>query len=241
MRIIKQPEEITAIRKAIKITEDAIKETVRPSKLPKYNFEYEIEASVTKGMRFRGARGHAFDPIVAAGINACTLHNVSNESELNKRDLVVIDVGAEYENYAADITRTYSLSTKPSKRQKDVYAAVKDTQEYAISLLMPGKLLKEYEEQIESYMGEKLRSLGLIKSINRENVRRYFPHATSHFLGLNVHDIGEYDKPLQPGAVITAEPGIYIKEEAIGVRIEDDVLITAKGNQVLSTRLPKNL
>jgi Xaa-Pro aminopeptidase len=110
-----------------------------------------------------------------------------------------------------------------------------------MGLLKPGVLLHDYEEQIEHYMGEKLRELGLIKSISHDAVREYYPHATSHYLGLNVHDAGEYDRPLEPGVVITVEPGIYIPKEGIGIRIEDDVLITETGIQVLSRKLPGSL
>ena len=241
MRMIKQPAEIAAIQQAIDITAETLKETLRPGKLAKFAYEYEIEAEITRGFRKRGARGHAFEPIVAAGDRACVLHNVANNGRLSADELVVCDVGAEISQYAADITRTVSLGGNPSRRQEAVYAAVLETQEFATSLLKPGVMLKEYENKVEQYIGEKLRSLGLIKSIEHAAVREYYPHATSHFLGLNVHDVGDYDRPLEPGVVLTVEPGIYIKEEAIGVRIEDDVLITPEGTTVLSARLPRAL
>jgi Xaa-Pro aminopeptidase len=185
--------------------------------------------------------GHAFEPIVAGGPRACTLHNVANSGKLSADELVLMDVGAEIEHYAADITRTISLNGSPSRRQQAVHAAVLEVQEFALGLLKPGILLKEYEQQIEHFMGEKLRELGLIKIITHDGVRAYYPHATSHFLGLNVHDVGEYDRPLEPGVVMTVEPGIYIASEGIGVRIEDDVLVTPKGPKILSSKLPRDL
>jgi Xaa-Pro aminopeptidase len=239
-RIIKQPVELAAIQEAINITIATIKETTAPAKLRSYVTEYQVEAELSRGFRRRGASGHAFEPIVAGGRRACVLHNVANNGLLAKNELLLIDCGAEVEHYAADITRTISLSG-PSRRQQAVHAAVLSVQKFAFELLGPGVVLRDYEQQIESFMGEKLRELGLIKTINHAAVREYFPHGTSHFLGLNVHDAGDYSRPLEPGMVITVEPGIYIAPEAIGVRIEDDVVITSKGIKILSNKLPGNL
>jgi len=241
MRMIKQPAELMALQQAIAITTATMKEVTRPSHLSKYAHEYEVEADLTRGFRRRGAQGHAFTPIVAGGARACTLHNVANEAALASDELLTIDVGAAYAHYAADITRTVSQSGKPSRRQRQVHEAVCEAQDYAYSLLKPGVILNEYEKQMEQFIGEKLRELGLIKSITSDTVRHYFPHATSHFLGLDVHDVGDYDRPLEPGVVVTVEPGIYVPEEGIGVLIEDDILITADGNQNLSAALPRNL
>jgi len=240
MRMVKQAPELRAIQAAIDATLATLKDVSKPAKLAKYAHEYEIEADISRGFRTRGASGHSFEPIVAGGEHAVTLHNVANNGPLHKRDLLIMDIGAEVEHYAADITRTVSLG-QPTKRQRAVHAAVYDVQQYALSLLKPGVLLHDYELQIEQYMGEKLRELGLIKTISHEAVRHYYPHATSHFLGLNVHDAGEYDRPLETGVVLTVEPGIYIPEEGIGVRIEDDVLITPKGTKVLSAKLSGQL
>jgi Xaa-Pro aminopeptidase len=241
LRVIKQPEELKAMVAAINITNASIKEILRPAKLKTYVREYQLEAELSRGFRRRGAEGHGFAPIVASGERACTLHNVQNNGHIGPKDLIVIDTGAEVEHYSADITRTISATGNPSKRQQAVHAAVLDVQEYAFSIIKPGVLLKDYEQQIENYLGEKLRELNLIKIIDHQNVRQYYPHATSHYLGLNVHDIGDYSQPLAPGMVITVEPGIYIKEEAIGVRIEDDVLITKSGIKPLSTKLGRGL
>lgn len=240
MRMIKQPQEVEAIKHAIDITAGAIKKAMTPAKIEKYSNEAEIEAEITKYFRINSAKGHAFDPIIANGHNACVVHYNQNNSELNKKELLLIDIGAEYNHYAADLTRTFSLST-PNKRQQAVYDAVLDVQNYAISLLKPGILLDDFENDIEHYMGEKLRELGLIKTINHDNVRKYYPYYSSHFLGLNVHDSGLHDRPLEPGVVLTVEPGIHINEEGIGIRIEDNILITDNGNTVLSEKLPKRL
>ena len=241
LRMVKQPAELKAIQAAVDITIASVKESIKLNKLSKYGYEYEyeIEAEINRGFRWRGS-GNAFETIVAGGERACTLHNVANDGRLAANQLVLMDVGAEVEHYAADISRTRSLG-KPSRRQRAVHAAVLDVQQYALGLLKPGIIIKEYEQNIEHFMGEKLRELGLIKTINHQNVRKFYPHATSHFLGLNVHDVGDYDRPLEPGMVMTCEPGIYIKAEGIGVRIEDDILITRSGHKVLSNKLDKQL
>jgi Xaa-Pro aminopeptidase len=241
MRMIKQPVELQAIQQAIDITSATIKEITRASKLSGYGYEYEIEAELSRGFRRRGAMGHAFEPIVASGERACTLHNVANNGRLAADELLILDVGAEVEHYAADITRTFSLSGRPSSRQQAVHAAVSEVQQYAFSLLKPGVMMREYEQQIEQFMGEKLRELGLIKTIEHDEVRKFYPHATSHFLGLNVHDVGEYDRPFEAGEVLTVEPGIYIQQEGIGVRVEDDVLLTPNGIKILTDKLPRAL
>ncbi|HVA10755.1 MAG TPA: Xaa-Pro aminopeptidase [Candidatus Dormibacteraeota bacterium] len=240
MRMIKQAPELYAIKAAIDITIAAFKEAARPARLSKYAYEYELEAAITGGMRKRGASGHAFPPIVAGGQRATTLHNTVNNAALSADELIVVDIGAEVEHYAGDITRTIGLKTV-SRRHRAVHEAVQEIQQQAFGLLKPGILLKDYEQQIVQLMGEKLRELGLMKSITPKAVRYYYPHATSHFLGLNVHDVGDYDHPLEPGIVMTVEPGIYIPEEGIGVRIEDDVLITGSGIKILSNKLPRGL
>jgi len=244
MRMVKQPVELEAIQRAIDINIETIKEVTRPKQLAKYAFEYEIEADITRGFRRRGATGnmgHAFAPIVASGKHACTMHNFNNSGALASDEVVILDLGAQYGYYASDVARTVALGNNPSRRQQAVYDAVLEAQEYALSLLKPGVILRTYEKQMEEFVGEKLRELGLIKTIDHDNVRHYFPHATSHFLGLDTHDSGDYDHPLEPGVVVAVEPGIYIPEESIGVRIEDDVVITAEGNEVLSGKLPRVL
>ncbi|HSX35626.1 MAG TPA: Xaa-Pro aminopeptidase [Patescibacteria group bacterium] len=241
MRMVKQPAELAALQQAIDITNETLKRVTRPKQLTKYAYEYELEADITRDFRRSGTEGHAFTPIVAGGARACTLHNVSNNAPLVSDELLVLDVGAQVAHYCADITRTVALSGKPSHRQQQVHDAVVAAQDYAYSLLKPGVLLRAYEKEMEQFMGEKLRELGLIKSISSETVREFFPHSTSHFLGLDAHDAGDYEEPLKPGMVITVEPGIYIRSEGIGVRVEDDVLITETGCEVLSAKLPRGL
>lgn len=240
LRMIKQTPELLALKEAIAITSHSLELLTASVRFAGYRNEYELEADLTREFRYRGAGGHAFAPIIAGGQRACTLHNVSNEAALEANTLVVLDVGAEVHHYAADITRTRAYG-KPSARQQQVFDAVLDVQAYALGLLKPGILPKEYEQQVETYMGQKLQELKLVKKADHDSIRTYFPHATSHFLGLDVHDAGDYSRPLEAGVVLTCEPGIYIPEEGIGVRLEDDVLITVDGNEVLSGNLPKTL
>jgi len=240
LRMVKQPAELQALQAAIDITTATVKEVSRPAKLSRYTTEYEIEADLTRGFRRRGAAGHGFEPIVASGRRACTLHNVANNGQLAAGQLLLMDVGAEVEHYSADISRTFSLGAV-TRRQQVVHTAVLEVQQYSFSLLKPGVLLKEYEKQIEQLMGKQLQALGLIRAINHDEVRKFYPHATSHFLGLNVHDIGDYQRPLEPGMVLTVEPGIYIPDEGLGVRIEDDVLVTERSIQILTDKLPRQL
>lgn len=241
MRMIKQPAELAAIRAAIDITANTLQVITGDEIWAKFNYEYEIEAAITHGFRTRGAAGHAYVPIVAGGSNACTLHYVANNARLQPGNLVLLDVGAEVENYAADITRTYAYKRPATKRQQAVHEAVQTVQDFALSQLKPGVTMKHYEQATGQCMGEQLRKLGLLREVNHDSIRKYYPHATSHFLGLDVHDTGDYQRPLEPGMVLTVEPGIYIPEEGIGVRIEDDIVITAEGNEVLSASLPKAL
>ena len=240
LRMIKQPSEIKALQQAIDITGRTLNEVLSTKNVATYHHEYQLEADIARGFRFNGGRGHSFEPIVAGGKNACTLHNVANEDPLRANDLLVVDVGAEYDHYAADITRTVCYGS-PSARQQAIYTAVLAVQNEALDLLKPGVSLRHYEEKVAHRMGRELKSLGLIKTATIDNIRKYFPHATSHFLGLNVHDVGDYTQPLQPGVVLTCEPGIYIPEEGIGVRLEDDVLITPNGNKVLSAGCRKQI
>lgn len=234
LRTIKQPKEISAIQKAVNITEqafDRMRETMATAQ-----YEYELEATLTYEIRRRGANGHAYDPIVAGGVNACTLHYSRNDARLSKKNLVLFDVGARYTGYAADISRTYALSV-PSKRQLAVHTATVEVQRQCISLMKPGLLFKEYDERCEQYMKKALGELGFAT----DNYREYFPHAMGHGLGIDVHDALAGYEEMQPGMVITVEPGIYIREEGIGVRIEDDILITEKGHKNLSAHLSTDI
>ena len=237
MRMVKQAPEIAALRRAVEATCSTF-EHIKQN-IASYRYEYEIEAEMTAMFRKHG-HNHAYAPIIASGKNACTLHYMSNNDGIAEGGLVLLDVGAEADGYAADISRTYAAA-EPNKRQQQVWQAVMDVQEFAFEAVRPGVVIGEYEKSIEAFMGEKLRELGLIKTIEHESVRRYYPHATSHFLGLDVHDAADYERPLEPGMILTVEPGIYIPEESIGIRIEDDVLITDTGIEVLSASLDRRL
>jgi Xaa-Pro aminopeptidase len=238
LRAIKQPIEVKAIETAIAITAAAL-ENVRNT-LENYKFEYEIEADLNKAFRKTGAQGHAYDPIIAAGVNACTLHYIENNDQLKKRSLVLLDVGAQVEHYAADITRTYAYH-EPTKRQREVHEAVQAAHQDIIKLIEPGLPIAEYSDKVDARMKRALLGLGLLTSDSDEKYRHYFPHAISHGLGLDVHDSLGAPKYLEVGMILTVEPGIYIPEEAIGVRIEDDILVTDKSHRNLSRKLPTDL
>lgn len=232
LRAIKQPQEIDAIRRAISVSVrgfNKVKDT-----LSTLVNERQVEALLS--LEFTNdSDGHAYDPIVAAGSHACTLHYDVNSGELNKGELLLIDAGARQYEYAADITRTYSIG-EPTDRQVAVHRAVETAHYEIINLLGPGVSTKEYIERVDEVMIRALKELDLYK--DPEDYRRYFPHAISHGLGIDVHDsLGGY-KEFQPGMVLTVEPGIYIPEEGIGVRIEDDILITEDGYENLSAALP---
>ncbi len=232
LRQIKQPIEIKAIKNAINITQEALHNV--KNKLSDYKFEYQIEADLNYFFKTKYNVNNAFEPIVAGGKRACILHNRDNDGLFKKNELVVIDIGAEFENYAADITRTYSLSKNYSSLQEKIFMSVKRVQDQAINYLKPGVLLKEYEQEVRNLLTEELLVLGLIKNSNKNDMKKIYPHATSHFLGLDVHDVGHYHQPLKSGMILTVEPGIYLPNKSIGVRIEDDILITDQGNESLS-------
>lgn len=237
LRAIKRQEEILAIKKAIKLTIDAFDE-VR-FKLPSLNYEYEVEAEFTYHFRKNGALGHACSPIVASGANACTLHYDSNNAKLKKRDLLLMDICAGLGSYASDISRTYSISSQPTPRQMAVHDAVNQARMQIIKLMHPGLSVMDYQRRSDEIMKNALRSLNLLNS--NGDFRRYFPHAISHGLGVDIHDAIGRPSVLLPGMVLTVEPGIYIPEEGIGVRIEDDVLITENGHNNLSSALSTEL
>lgn len=236
LRAIKQPVEIEAIRRAIKLTIDAFNEVKHQFK--QYDHEYQIEADFTHYFRSRGAKGHAYEPIVASGKNACTLHYIRNQSALKRDELVLIDIGARFDGYAADITRTYAFGDV-SERRKAIHIAVENAHLEIIALLKPGLIVKEYLEKVDEIMRKALEGLGLLEK--KSDYRKYFPHSISHGLGIDVHDSLGNPETFLSGMVLTVEPGIYIPEEGIGVRIEDDILITETGNENLSGSLPTSL
>lgn len=231
LRAIKQPGEIVLIRDAVDRTCQTF-EAVR-CKLPELAYEYQVEAEFTHDFR-RHNYHHGYEPIVASGKNACTLHYVKNDAPLKSGELLLLDIGAARGGYCADISRTYAVGT-PTPRQRAVHAAVELAHQQIISLLQPGYSMREYLAQVDIIMKQALASVGL--GHDDEQYRRYFPHAISHGLGIDVHDsLGGYTE-FQPGMVLTVEPGVYISDETIGVRIEDDILITETGHENLSGTL----
>ena len=238
LRAIKQDDEIVALQRAINLTADAF--TKVKDNLGSFKYEYEVEAEFTYHFRRSGAN-HAYDPIVAAGANACTLHYGDNNSRMKKRELLLMDIGARVEGYPADITRTYAYG-EPTKRQVQVFEAVQRAQHEIIGMVAPNLAIDRYQAEVDRIMIEALMSVGLMKHAGDEkSFRRYFPHAISHGLGVDVHDSLGGPKRLLPGMVLTVEPGIYIPEEGIGVRIEDDILVTAGGHKNLSGHLSTEL
>lgn len=235
LRVIKSRYEIGMMKSAIRHTRKLF--AIIERKRAKASNENDLLVEITK-YAVKNRLDFAYDPIIASGINAVTLHYIKNDAPIDRNKPLLLDIGLAYDGYAADLTRT--IGFKKDVRYETVYKAVEEIQQYAISLLKPGVILKEYEAEVRQFIGEKLQKLELIKSISKENVREYCPHSVSHFLGLDVHDVGDYTAPLEPGMILTVEPGIYIKEEAIGVRIEDNVLITKDGCQVLTNKLPHN-
>jgi len=238
LRMIKQAMEIRAISAAIQVTSEAI--NLVKAQLTASPYEYSLEAIISSHF-LNNNLDNAWKPIVASGHNACVLHYDDNASRLAPNELVVIDIGAEVSHYAADITRTLIIGFKPTARQQSVYQAVLEVQDFAIKLQKPGAIIANNEKKIRKFMGIKLIELGLIKRATASEISRFYPHSTSHFLGLEAHDAGDYKQPLKPGVVLTVEPGIYIAEENIGIRLEDDVLITPNGNKVLSVDLSRDL
>lgn len=239
MRMVKQYEEIETIKKAVLVTTNGLRRVKKKFEKGGYENEFEIELDLTSSFFAGGGNGHGFQPVIASGDKACVIHPQGNHNLLTEKQPLLLDVGAEVQHYSADISRSWCI--EPTKRYQAVHSAVNEVAEYARGLLKPGVLIKVYEQQIEHFMGEKLRGLGLIKNIDHASVRRYFPHATSHFLGIDVHDVGDYELPLEKDVVLTVEPGIYIPEEGIGIRVEDDVLVTNDGVENLSAGLSIDL
>lgn len=238
LRARKEPAEIEALKQAIDLTIGAFKEV--KTKVSRLKTEFEVEAEFTYYFRRHDAQ-HAYDPIVAAGGNACTLHYGDNAAKLKKRELLLMDIGARSGGYPADITRTWAIG-EPTKRQKQVHAAVQEAQQKIIALIAPDLAVDAYQREVDEIMIDALCALGLMKHRGDEKAyHRYFPHAVSHGLGVDVHDSLGRPKRLIPNMVLTVEPGIYIPEEGIGVRIEDDILVTSGGRVNLSGALSTEL
>ncbi len=234
LRAIKSEAELEALNIASKITIDAIKKIEDLINQNKLTTAREVANELEYIFRKAGSLGHGFLPIVANTRDATTIHFKNLEHRLIKNNLIVIDVGAEFKHYKADITRTIAYGNIP-KRQKEVLLAVKKIQRAAIDLIKPGLTFKEIHNFVEDLMQKELIKLGLIGQNNSKAISFYFPHAFGHSLGLETHDLINYQAPLEKNMVITMEPGIYIKEEGIAVRIEDDILVTKDGSKILGT------
>ncbi len=236
LRLIKQPEEISLIRNAIEITRKGFIQATK--KINEATYEYQIEAELSFVLTSNGSRFHAFQPIIAGGKNACVLHYITNNEKLNNGDLLLMDFGAEYANYKADITRVLPISCIFTPRQKEVYESVLNVLSSVQTLMVPGNTLETIKKQANELIFNELVSLGLLKIGEEDKVSKYYPHGVSHYLGLEVHDVGDKNIPFEPGMVLTCEPGIYIAEEGIGIRLENDILITETGNENLSITIP---
>ncbi|WP_347157846.1 aminopeptidase P N-terminal domain-containing protein [Pontibacter chitinilyticus] len=243
LRAVKSEAEIELIKKACQITDRGFRRLlgfIKPGVM-----EYEIEAELYHEFLRNRSRGPAYSSIIASGANACILHYVDNDQECKDGDLVLMDFGAEYANYAADLTRTVPVNGTFTPRQRDVYESVLRVMKTATQMLVPGNTLDQYHKFVGTVMENELIRLGLL---NKNDVhhqdpdkplyKKYFMHGTSHLLGLDVHDVGSKYRPFEAGMVFTCEPGIYIREESIGIRLENDILITKNGPIDLMKDIP---
>lgn len=243
LRGIKTKEEIAVVQQAIDITEATFRELlqfIRPGVM-----EYEIEAEIYRGFLSRRATGPGYGSIIASGDNARTLHYVSNNAECKDGDLLLLDFGAEYGGYSADLTRTIPVNGKFSRRQKTVYNACLHLHNYAKSILKPGITINDYTDKVGEEATQQFLKIGLLRKSDVKNedaenraYRKYLYHGISHHLGLDVHDLGTRTEPVKAGMLFTIEPGIYIEEEKMGVRIENNVWLTRNGNQDLMKNIP---
>ena len=243
LRAVKEAEEIDQLQIACDITENAFRRILRFVK-PGV-MEYEIEAEFIHEFLRNRSRGFAYEPIIASGASACVLHYIENNKECKDGDLLLLDVGAEYGNYNADMTRTIPVNGRFTKRQKEVYNAVLRVHRMAPQILRPGINIQEYHKEIGKIMEGELIGLGLLDQaeVNQQDpaqplYKKYFMHGTSHHLGLDVHDVGTMYEPIVPGMVFTVEPGIYIPEEGIGIRLENNIVIQENGYLDLMKNIP---
>lgn len=235
LRSVKSQLELDLTRKAISISKKGFERLLKSTKPSVW--EYEVEAELIHEYLSNRGTGHSFHPIVASGASACVLHYVENNRQCKDGDLLLVDCGVDYANYASDMTRVIPVNGKFTQRQKDVYNAVLRVMRAASKLLVPGTMLMDYHKIVGKELMEKeLVDLGLLKMDDIKNedpnwpaYKKYFMHGTSHFLGIDVHDVGMRYEPMQAGNLFTCEPGIYIKEEGIGIRIENNLLITETG------------
>ncbi|RNI34302.1 M24 family metallopeptidase [Hanamia caeni] len=246
LRAIKTPLEIEVVQKAIDITDNAFRRLltfIKPGVM-----EYEIDAEIWYSFLSQRASGPAYGSIIASGDRARTLHYVENNHECKDGELILMDFGARYGNYSADLTRTIPVNGKFSKRQKEVYNACLDLHYYCASILKPGITINDYTDKVANEATRLFQKIGLLKREDIKNedpenraYRKYLYHGISHHLGIDVHDVGTKTEPIKTGMVFTIEPGIYIEEEQMGIRIEDNYWITKNGNKDLMKNIPKTI
>ncbi len=234
LRVVKDSVELARLRRAIDITAEAQREAMKAARPGMH--EYELEAVIEYTFHDLGAERVGYPSIVGSGPNSVILHHDKNRRRMEEGDLVVVDVGAEYGYYTADVTRTFPVSGEFTERQRAIYELVLGAQKAAIDSIRPGVKVAQLEQIVRRYMRE--HSNGLCGDATCD---RYFVHGLGHYIGMNVHDVGGYGRPLEPGMVLTIEPGIYLADESLGVRIEDDVLVTDDGHEVLSAGAPKTV
>ena len=233
LRVIKKDVEVEKLKKAIEITGEGIYHLMKNTQ-PGMK-EYELEAYFDFVLKKSGVKDFAFTTICAAGNNATVLHYVDNDAEVKDGDLVLLDLGAQFEYYCGDISRTFPVNGKFTQRQRVFYDLVLKAHDEVIAMLKPGIPYSKINELVHEIYAKGLKELGLIEK--DEEVRKYYYHNTSHYLGLDTHDVGKRDVILKEGMVITVEPGLYIEEEGIGIRLEDDILITEDGCENLSQHI----
>ena len=243
LRSIKSELEIGLIQNACNITEKGFRRIlpmIKPGVM-----EYEIEAELIHEFLSNRSNGFAFQPIIGSGIDSCVLHYIENNKECKDGDMVLMDFGAEYANYASDFTRTVPVNGRFSQRQKAVYNSVLHVMKEAIKMLAPGTMFKDYNKEVGRIMELELIKLGLLDKhdVQKQDgekplYKKYFMHGTSHYLGLDVHDVGNLEWAMKEGMVFTCEPGIYIQEESLGIRLENDILVTASGPDDLMKNIP---
>ncbi|GIV27046.1 MAG: Xaa-Pro aminopeptidase [Bacteroidia bacterium] len=243
LRSIKHSLEIDLIQQACNITEKAFRRVLKFVKPGVW--EYEIEAEMIHEMLINRSKGFAYTPIIASGKNACVLHYIENNKQCMDGEVILIDAAAEYANYNSDMTRCIPVNGKFTKRQKEVYNSVLFVLNEATKLLRPGMTFEKYNAEVGKMMTEELLKLKLLTKEDVQNqtpekpaYKKYFMHGTSHFLGLDVHDVGFFYEPMQAGMVFTCEPGIYIPEENLGIRLENNILITQNGQINLMQNIP---
>jgi len=243
LRSVKHPIELELIQEACNITEKGFRRIlnfVKPGV-----WEYEIEAEFSYEILKNRSRKFAYSPIIASGVNSNILHYIENNNQCQDGDVLLLDVGAEYANYSSDMTRTIPVSGKFSKRQKLVYNSVLHVKNEATKLLRPGILWKEHYDEVGKIMNSELLKLGLISKVDIQNqtkknpaFKKYFTHGVSHHLGLDTHDYGDLNDPIEENMVFTVEPGIYLQDEKFGIRLEDDVVVQKNSDPI---NLMKNI